>query len=42
MEGSAMEGTTMNVVMVEKAEPKWESFQNSVGKKRVWVRVVVV
>ena len=42
MEGSTVEGTMMNVVTVKKAEPKREPYRNSVGEKRVWVRVVVV
>jgi hypothetical protein len=50
MDGSAVEGTMMNVVTVvnvvtvKKAEPKREPYRNSVGEKRVWVwvRVVVV
>ena len=48
MEGSPVEGTMMNVVTVKtvvtvkQAEPKREPYRNSVGEKRVWVRVVVV
>jgi ATP-dependent DNA ligase len=42
MEGSAVEGTMMNVVTVKEAEPKREPYRNSVGERRVWVRIVVV